>query len=80
MRCGDCRFYHRPQEECRAHPPKRYRDIEDYAAELLRVIAWEFCKEDKDHYPLNTEASEVRESRWPYTDEDEWCGEFQERG
>lgn len=87
MRCGDCKFYVgitddlHEREQCRRHPPSRANAIDEWKADLLRDIACSLSKmakiEYEETYPLHEVASEVREARWPYADEDDWCGEFQ---
>jgi hypothetical protein len=91
MRCGDCKFYMfrdaegLPIEQCRRHAPSTYPAMRFTHTELVRDIAWslraiaEIEPPDDPRDDLNIEATEQTDSgeRWPYADEDDWCGEFQ---
>jgi len=82
-RCGDCDFYHVDNEECRRHAPTRRNRMLDYHnSELLRDIAWSVrtmanIEEPGKYDEMNDEPEMF--SKWPYMDENDWCGEFVKR-
>ena len=91
IRCGDCKFYMFRDaeglaiEECRRNAPHVQPAMRFTNTELLRDIAWSLRAIAKIDPPedawddLNIEATEQSDKgeRWPYADEDDWCGEFQ---
>lgn len=82
MKCADCKFFYRKLKQCRRHPPLAQSDLERHVADLVRHIAWSLrlLAKQPDTYvegAMEEEAHGVDDLRWPYTDEDDFCGEFQ---
>lgn len=67
QRCGDCRFYKRePQvEECHRYPPRVEAD--QFTREIARILE-------------SAEWENIQNERWPYVDENDWCGEWKPKG
>jgi hypothetical protein len=81
--CGKCRFYDHENGWCRRRAPSHRDPLEIVVPSYLQAISVALVKlaeldiADFDE-DLQTEATEVyKPSRWPATDENSWCGEFQ---
>ncbi len=91
MKCCECKFYltrrkdGMPAEECHRYPPLDVQWLDYHSADLLRDIAWSLNKiagisiPESPSIPINSEATEVPRLKWPYVDENDWCGEFQQK-
>lgn len=76
--------------ECRRHAPRpapyaQMKWLAYHNSELLRDIAWTLrvahdIETPEKYDDLNKEATEVfGDDKWPTVDEDDWCGEFEEK-
>jgi hypothetical protein len=83
--CANCRFYFSRNDECRRHPPaKQETVIALYSAQMLRDIAWSMRAQSGRDNPVHDDAvgfdpEEFDGFRWPFVDEDNWCGEYAAR-